>query len=534
MSHLSYNISQLDNKNSPWIAVIILLLIVFIELFAILHLNTGKFLFTLDDAYIHLALAENLLHGHYGVNINEYSSPSSSILWPFLITPLAGLEAAGFLILIINLMTATGCLFLVWKIMRLPEGAPVYAGVNEKLHALILLILFILASNLVGLIFTGMEHSVQLFLSITILFGLIYEIEHKQVKWWFASAIIIAPLVRYECLALSLPAVLYLYLTGYRAKAAMVAGAMIVFLTLFSILLVILGLEPLPNSVLAKSALVSSDGRIDAIVTNIRQSLSIPKGTLLAAMMLIFISLSLIKTKTRRERLFTATMAAAICLHLMAGQYGWYGRYEPYIWTTAVLALLYMYKIKMYEFADRLGQHKAAVIIALAVFLFNWEYAKILFTIPVASNNIYQQHYQMSRFVKEYYRKPVAVNDIGYVSYNNNEYVLDLYGLASQETLKSRLTNRDPFWMDTIVNKHNVKLAMFYDRWYRNIPANWQKVGEMQLARDNIALGSKSVSFYIVGCDSFMETYDLVRNFASSLPQGIPFKFNNFPLRNCQ
>jgi len=534
MSSLSYTNLILDNKNSPWIAVIILLLIVFIELFAILHLNTGKFLFTLDDAYIHLALAENLFHGHYGVNINEYSSPSSSILWPFLITPLAGLEAAGFLILIINLITAIGSLFLVWKILHLPEDTLNNTGINTKLFSLILLILFIPTSNLAGLIFTGMEHSLQLFISITIVFGLIYEIEHKQVKWWFTSAIIIAPLIRYECLALSLPAVFYLYLTGYRAKSAMTAGAMIVFPALFSVLLVSLGLEPLPNSVLAKSALVSSDGRIDAIVTNIRQSLSIPKGALLAAMMLIFISLSMIKTKTNQERLFSATMAAAICLHLMAGQYGWYGRYEPYIWASAILALLYLHKGKVYEFADRLGPHKAAVIIALSVFMFNWEYAKILFTIPVASNNIYQQHYQMSRFAKEYYKKPVAVNDIGYVSYKNNEYVLDLFGLASLETLKSRLTNRDPYWMGKIANKHNVKLAMFYDSWYRNIPANWHKVGEMQLAKDNIALGSKTVSFYFVGCDSFTETYDLVRNFASSLPQGIPFKFNNSPLRNCR
>lgn len=42
-------------------------------------------MYTLDDPYIHLSLAENLLRGHYGVNLDEVASPSSSILYPFLL-----------------------------------------------------------------------------------------------------------------------------------------------------------------------------------------------------------------------------------------------------------------------------------------------------------------------------------------------------------------------------------------------------------------------------------------------------------------
>ena len=47
-------------------------------------------MYTLDNPYIHLSLAENLLLAHYGVNLDEVPSPSSFILYPFLFaSPLA-------------------------------------------------------------------------------------------------------------------------------------------------------------------------------------------------------------------------------------------------------------------------------------------------------------------------------------------------------------------------------------------------------------------------------------------------------------
>ena len=57
-----------------------LLLMVGFELWAILTLNHGVFLYVLDDTYIHLGLAARLYGAHYGINAGEASSPSSSIL----------------------------------------------------------------------------------------------------------------------------------------------------------------------------------------------------------------------------------------------------------------------------------------------------------------------------------------------------------------------------------------------------------------------------------------------------------------------
>src|SRR5688500_11338421 len=80
-------------------------------------LSDGKLIYTLDDPYIHLAVAENILRGGYGVNIQEYSSPSSSMLYPFLlaVTEFVGLGSWG--PLIINLIATAAALLAVGELI---------------------------------------------------------------------------------------------------------------------------------------------------------------------------------------------------------------------------------------------------------------------------------------------------------------------------------------------------------------------------------------------------------------------------------
>src|ERR1700742_688744 len=73
--------------------------------------NSGHFSFSLDDPYIHLRLAENIVHGTYGINPGEYSAPSSSILWPFLLAPLVALGLGQYAALLLNLAAFAATLF---------------------------------------------------------------------------------------------------------------------------------------------------------------------------------------------------------------------------------------------------------------------------------------------------------------------------------------------------------------------------------------------------------------------------------------
>lgn len=147
--------------NRKWIPLCIselfLVFVVIIELISIYMLNNGIFIYTLDDPYIHMALAENIRLGHYGVNSQEFSSPSSSIIWPFI---LSFFPSHDLIPLLLNIICALLTVFIYYKCVRLS----LYRNTNNSiLFQTTLIVLLLVGSNVVGLIFTGMEHSLQLF-----------------------------------------------------------------------------------------------------------------------------------------------------------------------------------------------------------------------------------------------------------------------------------------------------------------------------------------------------------------------------------
>ncbi len=106
-------------KKAFFVAAIILIISIVVELIAILFINHGKLVYSLDDAYIHLALAENIANGHYGVNIQEYSAPSSSIIWPFLLAFFTPSSLSDYIPLFINVLAAIATLFVCYKIIEI-------------------------------------------------------------------------------------------------------------------------------------------------------------------------------------------------------------------------------------------------------------------------------------------------------------------------------------------------------------------------------------------------------------------------------
>ena len=143
-------------NKSLWIALSVFSIVACIEFIAIWVMNSGRFIFTLDDAYIHLALAENITNGHYGVNEGEFSAPSSSILWPFIIAPFARFSLGVYAVLAINTAAAIGTIILFWKVL-LPAGTN---GSEDKESSEItstltaILVISIPTINLLGLVFT--------------------------------------------------------------------------------------------------------------------------------------------------------------------------------------------------------------------------------------------------------------------------------------------------------------------------------------------------------------------------------------------
>ncbi|MDW8405858.1 hypothetical protein [Chloroflexus sp.] len=489
---------------------------------AILIQNNSFFTYTLDDPYIHLALAENITRGHYGVNENEFSSPSSSIVWPFL---LAIFGANPFAPLVINIIV-TGCFALL-----LPRTIQVALNLsNTKTDHVIILflsLLIIFTTNIIGLAFTGMEHSLQVLCTLLIAYGLIIYARYHRLPAWMPIALVMAPLVRYENLAISLLVALFLVIQGKRWHGLAVIALIGILVGGFSLFLMSLGLAPLPASIIVKSTTQLSQSEVNSILLNIVVSVFTRPGLLVLSLLLLIVTgvfLSIIDS-AKKPVAFVAILA--ILAHMMFGKYGAYSRYEIYLLIFTIVMIIYLFDATIMRLFQRHKIVNVALVLTLwTTTIFGSWYIKTVFSTPLAAANIYQQQYQMHRFVTEYYRQPVAVNDIGYVSYHNNHYVLDLWGLSSYETLLRYY--KQPDWLATIVRDYDIKLVMVYEDEF-NIPKQWFKVGELRLGVPQISAAGSRVSFYATEREAIDGIYVALQRFVPTLPRDATFTFTNIP-----
>jgi hypothetical protein len=507
-----------EEKKTLFIPLSVFLVIILAEIITILLLNSGLIVYTLDDAYIHLALAENIIRGHYGVNLGEFSSPSSSIFWPFILAPFSRLSFGYYIPLIINVCSSTGTLIVFWLIVKLiflKENTH-----NQKMNNTVVLftILLIVSTNLIGLIFTGMEHSFQVFLTVLIIWGLINQIHNKQISWWLLSAIILAPLIRYENIPLSIAALIFLYIYGYKKRALLSFIVIILVIGSFSIFLLNLGLEPLPLSVYRNSNIISSGGNILVLLQNLIKNFFSPRCSLLIIFLLFLIPTILSIKKNKEERLLAGCVAIAIILHLIVGKPG---RYIFYIWTASILSVLYLYREWLVKVVIQNNFYKIAIATSVIVIAFSYKYLEGIVITPIGSNNIYEQQYQMHRFIVDYYKNPVSVNDLGYVSYKNDYYIMDLVGLASLEALNHWKARDNIEWINTISKEHNVKFAMIYDSWFHPIPASWHKIAELHLGKVKITPSDSVVSFYILNDNIKGKIISELEKYKPTLPKDV-------------
>ncbi len=509
-------------KLSLWLGLSFLLLLVAVEFVLILNLNNGFFVYSLDDAYIHLAMAENIRLGHYGVNLNEYSAAASSIIWPVLLALLPEWE---FFPLLLNIFSALLTLLAVYRILDLVLKISNFW--QRELLIASFLIIFVLVTNLVGLIFTGMEHSLQVLVVVWIALGLMINIERAKLVVWLVPLIILAPLARYENLAVSLAAILYLILNKYFMPAFLALLGSLGLVILFSLFIDSLGLGLVPTSILIKSVVVLNAGVAFSIFKNLMNNLENVGAQILLLAAVIFVVSSLFVVRWRSACLLAST-ACAILGHLVFGRHGLMIRYEIYIWSLTLVVACYFSASLFSRVVARYGIKGCLSIIVLTsliTMLTACEYVAELRSVPVASNNIYEQQYQMHRFVADYYKQPVAVNDIGYVAYKNDQYVLDLWGLASLETLRLRKAANGPSWMNDQVIQKQSKLIMIYDFWFDyNLPANWKRVATLSLSRDKISSAIGVVSFYVFDPSHETQIVKLLRDFSQTLPAGVVLK----------
>ena len=133
----------------------------------------------------------------------------------------------------------------------------------------------------------------------------------------------------------------------------------------------------------------------------------------------------------------------------------------------------------------------------------------------------------MHLFTTQLWQKPVAVNDLGWVAYNNDHYVLDLWGLANYQALEMR-KNNEPNFLNTLAKQHDVDLAMIYAEWFSpELLKNWTLVGELHFP-DNLrrmTSAERQVQFYATNPTAIQEIREKLDVFAQTLPAGAKITF---------
>ncbi|GGH08537.1 hypothetical protein [Silvibacterium dinghuense] len=112
------------------LAAILFLAAAAANLALILRATHGDQLFILDDAYIHAAIAKNLLLRHlYAPSPGPFATASSSILWPYLLALVFAVFGMHmWLLLAMNLLLGLAVLWLCHRIWRAwaPDGTAAY------------------------------------------------------------------------------------------------------------------------------------------------------------------------------------------------------------------------------------------------------------------------------------------------------------------------------------------------------------------------------------------------------------------------
>lgn len=519
------------------ISVAIALLLIIVAILAvILFLCDGHLIYSLDDPYISLSLGWHIAHGQYGINASEASSPSSSILYPFVLAGFAWASWQEWVPLVVNALAAIG------TGVAFAAAACRYGIVTRPaqiVRSTVLIVGLCIAINIVGLVFTGLEHSLHALTSVFVVLCLARTFEEDKVSVPLIVAIVLLPLWRFEGCALALLAVTGLAMVGHGRAALAALCGIVASLAIYMAAMHGMGLPLLPSSVLSKSPIAKDvvDGTPNLLVY-LGPILGNAWGSLRREAVPVFVLIALVvahpvlrslrpggpepqRWSLWREWVFAGVVAGALIAHVLFGPWGSFLRYSAYAVAFGAAGAIVLWRGAIARFVAR-GSLILDGVALLALLNAGLPYVIETLVTPVAARGIYEQQYQMHRFAVDYYRQPVAVNDLGWVSYGNPNYVLDLLGLGSEAARQARARRPvDPDWVSRLVTAHRIGLVMVYaDKFAGLIPPTWQPVAEL-CAPHYIAPELDTVTFYATSPDAATRALDALRAFNRHKARGI-------------
>lgn len=478
-------------------------------------LSGSPFTYPLDDTYIHLAVARTLADvGVWGLQGADPAAASSSPVFACLLALVRLLFGEfGFLWapLWINAIFM-GLTVMLWG--RILEGHP---------HRFIFLGVLSLAIPLPVIGFLGMEHSLQVFITTALLWiasqAIAENRRDKGASWgiFFLSAIAVG--VRYESLAIVLPLVGFTLLRRqWWIAVALVLGSILPILG-FGLLWIQNGGWMLPNPVMIKPLThVQGMGFTKYVVSFFSNAFAHASGLMTVAVLIATVT-GLSSNARRRfdvvlndwRWIFGSTVVFAAMAQLIFGKVGWLYRYEAWLVGLAALSI-----------ASTWGnsQRRSTVYLTLSLlFLFGVVRAGFSMKMAVqAPFDRWLEHATPADFVlKNYANQTIVANDIGHLAWASpSTRVLDLYGLANNESASMRVTKRttpDAIMAWSLKEKASIAIVQIcWPEVSRNLPDEWRLVAVWRIPR-NVVFNDYNIGFFSVGEENFAELNKNLHNF---------------------
>lgn len=517
-----------------WIACAIMLA-------ACLRRTDGKFIYGLDDAYIHMSVAKNLAaNGTWGVSAHEFSTPTSSLLWPLLLSPTyAVIGPWEPLSLVFNILCGTAMIALIWAILR-DRGLRPWTG-----FGLLVSIAFVVPA--IPVAFLGMEHLLQTCLNLGFVYvtceSLADGAPPSRCRWYMRAAIVLAPLVtmiRYEGLVLVAVASVLFWIRKRGGVALLVGLLGVLPIVVAGSIFRSKGWFFLPASVALKGNTPDFSSWVQTVkffCTGQHLVRSPHLAVLLAAVPLLLWWRGG-KMLSQSSSLMGVMFLLVALFQIQFGRVGEFFRYEAHLVCLGLvsaicLALEVPWRSLGWQRLTPWVRYCGLALggLCFAVPLLGMGVFGNVRT-PKASACVYQQQYQMARFLRHYYdHDSIAANDIGAIDYFTDVHCLDLAGLGNLQVARLKLAHQyGAKQMCSLARERKVKAIVVYSWWFSSIPPEWIKAGQWTIP-ENVICGGDTVAFYAAGPVQWHMLRRQLEEFSPRLPQGIKVVLEDQPPR---
>ncbi|SDI54649.1 hypothetical protein [Chryseobacterium jejuense] len=483
----------------------------------------GHYIYLLDDAYIHLAMAKNFaLYEVWGMTRYQFSSTSSSPLFTYILSVLIKVFGNNDQIpLYFNVIFSIATLYVL---------SEYYAEVFKEVKKTVLAVLFTTFFIVLPLnILSGMEHVFQIFLFVVNILCLSHYKDRKLAVFGFYFSLLLMGLVRFESMFYFV-ILAFMFVLVRKWKEAL--------------FILLLGFIPIiafcaynyqqdgyffPNSVVVKGTKLSLDanvlGQLKVILLdNLLLNISFYKIGFFPLLLCVIFIYRDVRMKTFREVLkdnfLLIVFSLVMICHAMFADLKGLLRYEAYILTGFCMVLILKCKDLFFNFTNYIRKEKlVSLLIAANVFLMLY---KCCVAHPIMSNggkNIYEQQVQSAKFLHQFYNtSKVVANDIGAISYFTNIHLLDIAGLASVETIhfnenKKGFDQKFGNFLSKYCLDHQYDIAVVYEGWLQGyVPSYWKKAGTLKI-EDKITVARLEVSIYSIDTKNLEELKQNIKKF---------------------